>query len=152
MHFHIQPHACQSSTHVCLLYKAGPGVDLANTQTFYVCLFGTFPLTVHVASDGQRGPVLEQDGLHRLHSRHRHSLPLGLEVGIVPGAVEHGHEPRSHRPIGRVQILQQRSTREAAQIEFWRRQPLQEEGARGGRLEVDLKSEVGGRAMGGVGA
>lgn len=64
-------------------------------------------LTVHVASDGQGGLVLEQHGLHRSHGRNRHPLIRVLEVGVVPRAMEHGHEPGGHGAVTRVQILQQ---------------------------------------------
>lgn len=49
--------------------------------------------------------MLEQHGLHRAHGGDRHPFVRMFEVGIVPGAVKHGHEPRGQGAIARRQIL-----------------------------------------------
>ncbi len=53
--------------------------------------------------DGSLVPV--QEGLDGVHRILRLPLSLVREVGIIPGAVHHHHEPRSHVAVCRLEIL-----------------------------------------------
>lgn len=49
--------------------------------------------------------MLEEHRFHRAHRRDGHPLARVLEVGVMPRAVKHGHDPGGQRAIARVQVL-----------------------------------------------